>query len=215
MVVFNLTSEVLSAEFGSNLSERCLQSSAIIKDLLCQVGVKAEIVSGETCLPEVGPSHFQWGGFWGTAWHAWVETEFIEIIDLTISHLHLHPYTTNKTLFPPPAVWLNAQEPVEYLFYFPDGKLKAQLPDQDEVQLKHIKRTALKRLSDEMPENWMTADNNQIGILRDNASFERLRELQNPWCRQCGISLQNNSRLLDMLPERIQERVARAKMGYP
>lgn len=73
-----------------------------------------------------------WGGFWGGDHHVWVETEFAEVADLSVSRLHEHPASHRQDALPAPPIWwrLGDWSP-EVFLYLPDHPA---LPDFDDAE---------------------------------------------------------------------------------
>jgi len=106
--IFNLIEESLFEVYGKNSSMKCLQSSIAIQKILKQFGIESKIHYGSCCfsLIEKKTKNFCWGGFWDKDHHVWLITEFEELIDFTISLVHLHPKIITKNDFEEiPPLW--------------------------------------------------------------------------------------------------------------
>ena len=92
--IFKIVDEAAKTIYGKNYSDRCAQTSEAIKYLLNALDIKSKIFVGSVCILEVykrkSEVGFCWGGFWDDQSHLFNITEFSELVDLTISQLHLN-----------------------------------------------------------------------------------------------------------------------------
>jgi hypothetical protein len=71
----------LSATYGENYSNRCVQSSVLCRELLNYSGIRASLVKGSVVVLQAfphGKEPITWGSFED---HCWVYTEFGELVD--------------------------------------------------------------------------------------------------------------------------------------
>jgi hypothetical protein len=140
--VLKICHDALTQHYGHNYSNRCFQSSIIIKDILDTLGINSVIVLGATCFPRVigeQPYQLSWNGFWGKDHHIWLMTEFYEIVDLTISQLHLHQLNINlKAHAIPPLWWYPGDEMPSMFKYLPSGKAP-MLEDESKEDLQRLR----------------------------------------------------------------------------
>ena len=95
---------------------------------------------GAACFIEVAgvnPYRMTWGGFWDKDHHVWLTTEFHELIDLTISQLHLHPVAIDKRYNNIPAIWWSPIDISPSCFRYLPSKFNIypKLEGQDELDM--------------------------------------------------------------------------------
>lgn len=129
-LVLKIVDGALRAEYGDNYSMRCLQSSEGIRLLLESFGIRSYLVKGAVCFAQVHPSGFRYEGFWDQDPHAWIMTEFVELVDLTVSQLHIHPASADCDSDHLPAIWYHpADRPPPIMKYLPEhGRFRAEFP---------------------------------------------------------------------------------------
>jgi len=106
--VFSVVDQALHEHYDKDYPEKCLQSSAAIQSVLSKLGIESKLWTGAACLAQAyktAPERTGWGGFWGRDHHVWLVTEFMELVDLTISELHLHPASSRRDAEPIPPLW--------------------------------------------------------------------------------------------------------------
>lgn len=105
-LVFQTVDTVSRSHYAKDYSMKCVQSAAAMKMLLAKMGIGSRLTMGAVCFPKVTISgqFAGWTGFWGAAHHVWLETEFNEVVDLSISQLHEHPRTNGEEM-QTPAIW--------------------------------------------------------------------------------------------------------------
>jgi hypothetical protein len=146
--VFTVVDRALCDHYGSNYSIRCMQSTFGILDVLSELGIKGRAWGGAVCVAGVttsNPFEINWHGFWGDDHHIWAVTEHMELIDLTISQLHVHPASTDRRYEPMPAIWWNPIDrwpPV--LKYLPDGVVKRALSADESADLAAFRERVLR-----------------------------------------------------------------------
>ena len=107
-LVFQTVDSVARAHYGHDYAMKCVQTAAASRMLLEELGVKSQLMAGAVCVPKMLPNgNFNgWTGYWGDEHHVWLETEFNEVADLSISQLHEHPGTSVREM-QTPAIWWN------------------------------------------------------------------------------------------------------------
>lgn len=145
-VMFCVVSRTLSKVYGENYSTRCLQSSIGIMSIFEMFEIKSLIVEGAVCFATVygdNPYKFGWSGFWGQDHHYWVMSQFSDIIDLSISQLHIHPSKKISNQTPLLPVWWSPVDVMPSIFrYLPKiyGKAKVGLEGEEKRLLEEFKR---------------------------------------------------------------------------
>ena len=92
-LIYDVVVRSLQAHYGDNYSDRCLQASDGVRQLLQSLGINSGLVHGAACFSQVyagPPVVVSWGGFWEKDHHVWLMTELNELVDITVSQLHLH-----------------------------------------------------------------------------------------------------------------------------
>jgi len=129
--VFSVVEESLTNVYGENYSIRCLQSSLGIQKILKEFGINSSIQIGSCCFSVVegtNPYQIVWGGFWDKDHHVWLLSEYFEIIDFTVSKLHLHPFRNGKNLANPiPPIWWAPASIAPPIFKYLPNKLNINL----------------------------------------------------------------------------------------
>lgn len=163
--------------YGKAFSTKCTQSSAAVKHLLSRVGIKSQLIAGAVCYLRVeaktGKSNM-WSGFWGQDHHAWVYTEFEELVDISISALNEHPSTTIPEL-PPPALWwpVNLGSP-HFFRYLSDLRFETQEYESDEAQLFTKFMKMVDKRFDQICQNLSPNDFHFPDLLGGEGELERL-----------------------------------------
>lgn len=186
--VFTIVDESLRGHYGDNYSDRCFQSSMAVQKVLRAIGVKADLRHGNVCMFQVlntEPPGFGWAGFMQDDWHIWVSTEFTEWVDLTVSHLHLHP-SASANMLPIPAVWWEdvAVWP-SMMLYMPKGIPQTSFVEREDDDLKtflvSLDAKLTPRLGQEIGENY------DLPILHGPEHLQALdEEGKSLWLSVCG-----------------------------
>jgi hypothetical protein len=111
------------------------------------MGIAATLFTGAVCFAEVfkeEDSVVGWSGFWDKDHHVWAVTEFGELVDLTVSELHLHPASKRRDAVPVPAVWWDDLELwPRVIRYLPEGPISIALPCDEMIDLDEFKANVL------------------------------------------------------------------------
>jgi hypothetical protein len=134
--IFKIVDKALKIHYGNNYSTRCLQSSAAISNLLKRFDIKSTLFTGSVCTIEVFCNDdsvgWEWSGFWNNEHHIFVISEFSDLIDLTISQLHLHPHSHLKNSFQfLPVWWTPVSKWPPLLKYLPEKPVEIDLPETE------------------------------------------------------------------------------------
>ena len=105
-LVFQTVDVVSRSHYAKDYSMKCVQTAAATKMLLAKMGIDSRLTMGAVCFPKIlwGGQFAGWTGFWDADHHVWIETEFNEIVDLSMSQLHDHPRTIEREM-QTPAIW--------------------------------------------------------------------------------------------------------------
>lgn len=126
-LTLHVVDAALRQHYGADYPIRCLQASCGIRRVLGSFGIAARLVVGAACFSEVNrkpPVEVSWGGFWDQDHHIWTLTEYDEIVDLTITQLHLHPAKQRCDAVPIPAVWWSPSHRwPSIILYLPEGEI--------------------------------------------------------------------------------------------
>ena len=134
-LVFQVVDTVSRAHYPYDYSMKCLQTAAASQMLLANMGIKGRLTVGAVCFPKIltDGQFAGWTGYWCDHHHVWLETEFNEIVDLSISQLHEYPRTSVREM-QTPAIWWsqrNGWPPIiRYLYDSPCGGVA--LPDAED-----------------------------------------------------------------------------------
>lgn len=204
--VLKVCHETLLRHYGENYSMRCFQSSIIIKDILNTIGIKSVIVLGATCVPRVigtSPYQLSWNGFWDKDHHIWLMTEFCEIVDLTISQLHLHPLNIHYKAHAIPPLWWYPGDEIPSMFkYLPDGKTPA-LEDESKEDLQQLRTVLRQELANAI-------STSEYGfILHGMVSMEQLLNTGDHWAAGVLTMQQMNLPLPEWIANRERELLMR------
>jgi len=138
-LVLTCVHEGLKSVFGANYSIRCLQGSFAVQSVLKSLGIESKFWGGSACVLKVHrsyPHDPNFGGFWEEDHHVWAVTEFMELVDLTISQLHLHPGSSRTDGLPiPPIWWDEISRWPESIKYLPDGVARIDLTPEENAEL--------------------------------------------------------------------------------
>lgn len=123
--VFSVVDEALHEHYGGDYPQKCLQSSVGIQLVLKKLGIESKLWTGAACFAQAyknAPAQTGWAGFWDRDHHVWLVTEFMELVDLTISELHLHPSSSRRDAEPiPPLWWDDIASWPRTIRYLPEG----------------------------------------------------------------------------------------------
>ena len=185
--IFKLVDEAIILIYGKNYSNRCAQASEAIKYLLNEFGIKSRIFAGSLCALEVFQSKskigFCWGGFWDNQTHLFNITEFGELVDLTISQLHLDRAQKIKNIFPLLPLWWQPIDSWPPIFkYLPDGPAKYGIPDDDKVNFT-LFMDAVKNKYNEYITNLNKEDITFGTIIYNVDTLNLLTQMGNPWLK--------------------------------
>ena len=105
-LVFQTVDAVSRSHYANDYPMKCVQTAAASKMLLANMDIDSRLTMGAVCFPKIlhGGQFAGWTGFWGRDHHVWLETEFNEVVDLSISQLHEHPRTIGREM-QAPAIW--------------------------------------------------------------------------------------------------------------
>lgn len=120
--------------YGSSYPTRCIQCSAALSLLLRDLGIRNFLTLGAFCIAEVfsDGSPPRWGGFWNRDHHVWMNSEFGEIVDLTVSTLHKHPASQKGAALAAPPIWWSDCSRFPAIFrYLPDSPANPDIADRD------------------------------------------------------------------------------------
>lgn len=188
--VFGLIGKCLFKIYGQESSIKCLQSSISIQLILEKLGIKSRIYLGSCCfgMTEKNTRTFRWGGFWDGDHHLWLVSEFKELIDFTISLLHLHPSNVSTNGFDeiPPLWWTPIEIAIPIFRYLPTD-LNVIVEEKLEG-VEKLKLDKLKKLVEEELNLSLQSDNLEMYdkyILENPDILNRLIEMGNPWLNGC------------------------------
>ena len=127
--VFSIVDQALHDHYGGDYPQKCLQSSVGIQLVLKKLGIESKLWTGAACFAQAYktvPEMIGWAGFWDRDHHVWLVTEFSELVDLTVSELHLHPSFSRQDAEPIPPLWWDelGQWPGT-IRYLPDGAVSS------------------------------------------------------------------------------------------
>lgn len=187
--IFSIVHQSLSSVYGDNYSIRCVQSSIAIQTLLESLSIQSRVWSGAVCMAKASrnsPVEYGWAGFWGDDQHAWTVTQFLELVDLTISQLHIHPARSTNIDEPIPALWWH---PIDHwppiIHYLPDGLADvSQFPRDESMTLNTLLSTALDIKSDLMTRSSV----DEIAFNPLLFGIDHMQELHDgghPWLNKC------------------------------
>jgi hypothetical protein len=192
-LVLQLVDETLTTHYGPNYHSQCLQGSVAVQAILNQLGFRSVVVTGEACFAAVAPGYLSWGGFWGNDHHMWVVAELDEVIDLTVTKLHLHPSGSRGDFEPIPAIWWHGVSHMPPVFrYLPSSwghEVTLSDPTEDEF-LGLIRADAVRRFHTFL----QCGDLNEIRfepIIQDLESMNMLFADGHPWVRG-SMPIQDN-----------------------
>ena len=169
--------------YGKNYSMKCFQSSLAIQYLLELIGIHSQVHGGAACFGRALENEcctIGWSGFWGDETHAWVVTEFRELIDLTISQLHIHPksQTQDEAV---PIIWYSPIDKFPVIIrYEPSGEAKGKLLPQEWAEVDKLKVLAQERF-EKYFQSPLLEPNLPAPLLTGPESLQRLHNAGNRW----------------------------------
>ena len=183
-LVFQTVDSVARAHYGQDYAMKCLQTAAASRMLLEEMGIESRLMAGAVCVPKIliNGQFGGWTGFWGDHHHVWLETEFSEVVDLTISQLHEHPRTRVSEM-QTPAIWWNQRNGwppiIRYLFDSPLGGVS--LSDNEE-QASYIRLlVSVRELFSSTMTNRSVGDVAFAPLLGDIEELNVWTEKHHPW----------------------------------
>lgn len=181
--VFDFVDKALRNEYGANYSIRCFQGSMAIQACLEFLGIKSAIWSGAVCMTKVtiadNQPKFGWSGFWGEDTHVWNFTEFSETVDLTISHLHLHPRSSTLDLPIPPIWWDDMSRVPGIMMYLSNAQPVQDFSSEETLETEKFIRAFREKLARRCEK---PIDIGYKGaILFGPESLQQLMVEQHPW----------------------------------
>jgi hypothetical protein len=206
-LTFSIVDTALKQHYGADYPVRCLQSSCGIQTVLESFGIRARLTKGAACFSQVNedePITVSWGGFWDQDHHIWTWTEFNEIVDLTVSQLHLHPGESRRDLTPIPAVWWS--EPSRWpgiILYVPEpGVLVPQLPEAEMADLEVFKNRVID-LKLSMIRKSKAEDVCFAPILHGPDSLNDLYQHRHPWVLNSSVVQSENIEMPPWIVHRV------------
>jgi hypothetical protein len=170
--------------YGDAYCMKCVQTSQAMSRLLTRVDVRSKVWVGAFCAPEVfhDTALIKWGGFWGDEHHAWVVTEFSEVIDLSIAELVHHPCKVRSDGIPLPTVWWDdIGEQPSVIRYLPDTPIKASFADPAETADYDAFLGVVDALWNESLSTYRVDELHFMPMLEGPASMNRFHEAGHPW----------------------------------
>lgn len=181
--VLFIADKALRERYGGNYSTKCLQSSVAIQMILKEFGINSAIWGQHVCVAEVYQNSGQlaWGGFLDQEHHVWLCTELSELVDLTISQIHLHPAVTRHDMIPMPAIWW--QEVGSWpctIRYLPTARIRPGLLGEEKEDLDAFVRL-VPRIIASVLDNSSIEEGNFAPVLYGEDSMNDLHRQGNPW----------------------------------
>ena len=205
--IFKVVDEAATSVYGQNYSNRCAQTSEAINYLLNEFEIKSKVFIGSLCVLEVFQNKseigFCWGGFWDDQSHLFNITEFGELVDLTISQLHLDPNQKFKNIYPLSPLWwqpIDGWPPI--IKYLPDGPAKYGIPDDDKENFKSF-MDSVKDLRNNYLTNLNKDDITFGAIIYNVDTLNLLTQMGDPWLKFANAVMDN---ALLVYPEFIKEK---------
>lgn len=211
--VFKTVDMALREHYGKNYSDKCLQSSAGIKELLSFFKIKSELFTGSLCVLEVFEKDnsigYGWGGFYGNEYHIFAGSEYYDLIDLTISQLHLHPNSRLKGEYQIPAFWWTPiDEWPSIIIYLSDGPIKIELPEDDMKDYSsYIEK--VNEVKERLINSSTIEEIDFSPIIFGKDSLEYLTKMGEPWLVMCSKVAKMNIKFPDVVIKKEQELIKR------
>ncbi len=203
-LVFQIVDEVLSNHYEESYSDRCLQSSLAIQQVLAFLGIDSYVYGTDFCIAQAyeGSSDVIWGGFWDTNHHVWVVTEFDETVDLSVSQSHKHSSNSRPNQLPIPAIWWQrADEWPEVIKYLQSGVINPELSDAGNRDLQVVSSKIDEMLATIM-NDFDVRDISFQPIIQSPRSLEDLLGSNHSWAKKVYLFNQSSA----PLPPWIQEK---------
>lgn len=208
--LFSLTHELLKKHYNENYSDRCLQSSMIIRSMLSDFGIASFLVEGALCSPIVSKraDDIGWQGFWDKDHHYWLITEFGELIDLTIHQINRHQQSRNiERHDPPPIWWDDCGYLIKVIKYLPQMVVKPNdsctLPDYIEQEKINNILNNLKIENNTFYQKYTAPTFTKI--LCNTSDLERWGNEQDPWTNGLAFYYDHNVDLPPWIQNREHE----------
>lgn len=105
-LVFKTVDAVSRSHYADDYPMKCVQTASASQMLLEKLHIESHLTMGAACFPKIltNGQFGGWTGFWDKHHHVWLETEYGEVVDLSISQLHEHPKTGAPEI-QSPAIW--------------------------------------------------------------------------------------------------------------
>lgn len=186
-LIFQIVDSALTEHYGKNYSTCCLQSSAAINQLLKRFGISSRIITGAFCTIEVYKQKnkigWEWGGFWDKDHHIFVISENSDLIDLTISQLHLHPQSNKKKYLPILPIWWSPISKWPPLIkYIPEKTVEIELSEAEMNDL-HLFLDKVNKLADSYLLNKEVEDIRFVPFLSGIESLNKYTLEGNEWLK--------------------------------
>lgn len=183
-LIFSTVDRLAKNRYGEDYPIRCLQTSVAVQSLLASLGIRSELWLGALCAagPHEDPTAATWAGFWGQDHHVWLRTEFNELVDLSVSQLHLHPRSIRDDGIAMPPVWwddIGGWPPI--IRYLPDSRIgEVSLPAPDETDLAEFRTDIMVAFGEQTKH--ARVDQITFGPILDNVdTMNRLTAQGHPW----------------------------------
>jgi hypothetical protein len=143
-LVFSVVDQALHEHYGADYPQKCLQSSVGIQLVLGKLGIESKLWMGAACFAQAyrnSPGKTGWAGFWDRDHHVWLVTEFAELVDLTISELHLQPLSRSGDAEPIPPLWWNEISEWPWIIrYLPEGLVSPAFQFETREEMEDVNR---------------------------------------------------------------------------
>lgn len=211
--ILSIIEEALIDVYEENYSTRCLQSSLGIQKLLNEFGIVSKLFEGSCCFPNVkgeNPYDFFWGGFWDNDHHIWLQSEFFEIIDFTITKLNQHPKSiNNQNVHSIPVIWWSPADLTPSIFKYLPRKLNVQvtidLRGKEKEDLENFLTRVQEIKNERLSENQKNYSLYQDEILENPESLDQLFRKGNHWLRGSFVVQQKNIAFPEWIIKKEQE----------
>jgi hypothetical protein len=183
--VLGIVDESLREHFGENYSDRCFQSSMAVKETLQRLEIESTLGNGHVCMSRVtildeNSLEYGWAGFWDQHDHVWAFDEFGELIDLTISQLHLHSASAGRGDLAIPAIWWDDVNGwPSTMLYLPAGHPIAEFSPEETADTEAFMAKVREKLDITVDEESGPAY--QDAILSGEVTLNELLAARHPW----------------------------------
>jgi hypothetical protein len=146
-----------------------------------------------------------WGGFWDQDHHLWLTTQYDELVDLSISHVHRHPRSRRSDGIAMPAVWWNdlGQWP-PVIRYLPDAPVKIGLQGEDAADLARFQGKVMMALDARLATG--SVQDTAFGrILSDIEWMNEATRLGDPWLTRAVVFVDGRIPFPDWIQDRERE----------